>query len=476
MLRSEPVAPPEDAPRYVHACHHGEWHLNLRFSDGREGARIPYRCNSRHHEGPCRDTWRRRLYARLMAGRLGSAPLEHVSFGTFTLPASVHRMVRDGVANGGDKAELIRSQHKAIGSMLRRWTRAVNARAKRAGAEPMGYFWYREAHKSGVPHVHMLIVSEWVAGMLSRRDAELEGAELEAADAHLAPIELRELGCSIGWGDRMDLQLAKSREALSSYATKLVGEVSKGSQTPEHMPLKCRSHGSSRGFLGPRIVDESATGWVTDEHGRKLSKTQVPEVDGGWDESGLAPALLGQAERRSDFESVTGIPWRGSHVSVSGWSAERLAAEKASRLAAAAEPRAAGVWDAEDVTVPNQGTVEDGWRWAETFYVDAPKSRTYVLRRRPEQYSPPPPRGQQELWKRGRCSDETRAIEKAAEGGRETPKKGAGRSEQTSSRRGVVRPLSECFGEEDRVGRGGESGLATEHKAKTAVRTCGGGG
>jgi len=405
ILRSKPVAPPEDAPRYVHACHNDEWHLNIRYKDGRPGVRVTYRCNSRHHEGPCRDTWRRRLYARLTGGKLREVPLHHVMFGTLTLPAAVHRMVAEGRPE--EKAELIRAQHDAIGTMIRRLTRTLNARAKRAGFAGMDYFWFREAHKSGTPHVHLLLISPWLASKVRERDSdpELDGVELGSDDANLAPADLVTLATSIGWGERFDLQMAESREALTHYATKLVGEVSKGSQTPEHMPLKCRSYGGARGFLAPRKVDEQATGWVTDEHGRRLAKVSIPEIEGGWDDQGLAPAAMAERERRADFETATGIPWRGSVSTASGWCPERLAREKAARLAAADAAHPGGVWDEADATAPNLESKTKGWRHAESEWLSGEPSRTYTLRRRPERYSRPPPLGQMGLWSRPDGSD-----------------------------------------------------------------------
>lgn len=69
-------------------------------------------------------------------------------------------------------------------------------------------------------------------------------------------------------------------------------------------------------------------------------------------------------------------------------SEDALAAEKAERVVASRRIKPGGVWDPEDESVPNQETVENGWRWAETMHIDAPKSRTYVLRR-PKVYRPP---------------------------------------------------------------------------------------
>lgn len=374
-LKNPAVAPPETAPAYVHACHAGAWHLHLRYTDGRTGARIPYKCNSRHHEGPCRDTWRRRLYARLRDGRLAEASPEEVLFTTLTLPASDHREVREAKASGdqGWLEAAVKEQNRTLGRKLRAFTRALSARAERAGEERLAYFWFREAHRSGVPHVHMLIVSPWLGRRVRERDAELDGLEVSEDDRGLAPVELRELAMASGFGERLDMQVAENQDALLGYATKVIGEVSKGSQTPEILPQHCRSYGQSRGFLAKPKQDERCVGWVTDEHGRVLQTQKTPDIEGGWDASGTAP-------RRATLRlpEVEGRPL----------SEDALAAEKAERVVASRRIKPGGVWDPEDESVPNQETVENGWRWAETMHIDAPKSRTYVLRR-PKVYRPP---------------------------------------------------------------------------------------
>lgn len=373
-----PVEPPATAPKYVHACHAGEWHLNLRYKDGRPGARIPYRCNSRHHEGPCRDTWRRRLFARLKAGALGTANPADVLFATLTLPASDHAEVKAALRSGEiSRVEAaVKEQNRTLGAKLKSWVDALSKRARREGGERLRYFWFREAHRSGVPHLHLLIVSPWVAARVRARDAELAelDVELDEDDRGLAPVEYRELAMQCGFGERLDMQVAESPKALMSYAAKVIGEVSKGSQTPEILPQHCRSYGASKGFLAPRETDERCVGWVTDEHGRVLQKHQLPEVEDGWDASGTAPRRATLA-----LPDIEGVPMREAE----------LAAAKAERLASSRKTKAGGVWDPDDASVPDQGTVEDGWRWAETMHLDAPKSRTYVLDRRPKVYRPP---------------------------------------------------------------------------------------
>ena len=283
-LENPPQEPLPHHPRYVHACHGDAWKLQLRRRDGRgPGAIVPYRCRSRHHRGPCQDRWRRVLYARLMApsSEFQSCPERAAMFWTLTLPPDWHH-------GANDSSKL--AANKAIGGMLRSFRDALNKRLDRMDLPPIRLFWIREVHKSGVPHLHALVVHDRLAEVLRVRDAELaELVEVSANDSTLAPRWLRDMAEAAGFGERFDAQLARSREALAGYASKvcakmgetegaaLAGEVTKGSQVPEHLPGHCRSFGYSRGFIPPKNRDPAWTGWVEDEHGRKLAPKKTIE-------------------------------------------------------------------------------------------------------------------------------------------------------------------------------------------------------
>jgi hypothetical protein len=264
----------------VHACHEGLWKLQLRSKSGQPGHTVPYKCGSRHHKGPCQDRWRRQLYARLNDPRseFKTCPAGDAMFWTLTLPPDWHH-------GANDDSKL--AANRLLGAYLKRFVDALNKRLKRAGHGSLRLFWIREVHKSGVPHLHALVVHDHLADELRARDAELAShTELAANEVTTAPRWLRDLAENAGFGTMFDAQVAKSREALAGYASKvlalagqedeaLVGEVTKATQVPEKLPRHCRSYGYSRGFIPPRDRDEDWTGWIENEFGQKLAPAKT---------------------------------------------------------------------------------------------------------------------------------------------------------------------------------------------------------
>lgn len=278
-----PVQPEAWHPSYVHACHEGLWSLQLRSkTNGTPGHTVPYKCGSRHHKGPCQDRWRRILYARLNSPKseFKTCRASDAMFWTLTLPPDWHR-------DANDDSKL--AANKMLGAYLKKFVDALNKRQKRAGRAPLRLFWIREVHKSGVPHLHALVVHRELANELRERDAELASqTQLAANETTTAPAYLRDMAEAAGFGIMFDAQIARSREALAGYAAKvlalagqdddaLAGEVTKATQAPEMLPRHCRSYGYSRGFIPARDKDPDWTGWIENEHGQKLAPAATAE-------------------------------------------------------------------------------------------------------------------------------------------------------------------------------------------------------
>lgn len=291
-----PQLPHPRDPAYVHACHHGEWLMHFRYKTGpKVGASAPYTCGSRRHLGPCRDRWSRILFARLAdpacqfttAHKTGAAMLW-----TLTLPGAMH-------ANTSEHSLL--ALNEALGDRLRRLFNRLNKQAKRDGRPVLAYFWVREAHRSGVPHVHLLVVDKHEADQLRDRDQLHEARPDVAANgaAKLATGSLLAAALASGFGERFEAELVKDREAVVGYMTKVVGsmgdeerakraryedralagEVTKGTQVPELLPVHCRSYGSSRGFIPPRNKDDNVTAFIETDGGiLRAKKTEVSVV------------------------------------------------------------------------------------------------------------------------------------------------------------------------------------------------------
>lgn len=308
-----PVEPSPWHPKYVHACHQGLWILHLRHKPGiHDPIDVQYQCNSRHHVGPCRDTWRRHLYARMTdeASVLMTCALEDAMFWTLTLD----ERVRAGGREAANKllGRLWHALHVEINAMCRRWR-----------WPPIEYFWIREAHRDGFPHLHLVVVHREFAEHLRKRDAELEPhSEVKGSDRTLAPRLWCGWAEDAGFGCRFDAQLIRSRQSLAGYASKvcaeidddkivapiseaaandastIVGELNKGTQVPEILPRHCRSYGYSKRFIPAREKNPEWTGWITNEHGLRLSTGRVP---GKWPTFVFPRAQPAELTRAADW-------------------------------------------------------------------------------------------------------------------------------------------------------------------------------
>lgn len=256
------------APRYVRACATDAWRFHAVHKATGKHLIAVFRCFSRRHPGECRDAWRHRLYARLMAGRLATAHQENTVFVTFTLAAHWHRR-SDRRAEG----------HVRISSEITRWTDAMQAWLRRRELPPMEYFWTREETARGVAHLHMVIVSRTLAEEVR---TDREDAPMAAYSKGKPPGRWVELAQSTGVLGRMDASIARDGSAVASYVSKvtgrahdhdpLAGELAKDSQSPEAMRRHQRSFGCSRDFLAPKqSASEDWIGWLEHANGRPLN-------------------------------------------------------------------------------------------------------------------------------------------------------------------------------------------------------------
>jgi len=278
--KNPPVEPDENAPSYVHACHNNRWTINLVCKKTGRLVQARYRCKSRRHRGWCSDKWASILFARMVSPKSGLSQADpaNLCFLTFTLPGHLHKKASREQNN------------KMLGKMWKRWVDAINQRLRRRGITKMGYFWVREDHKDGTPHLHAIVACSAIADVLRKRDDEndrlhgvLDPKTFKSKERYeavkswrsRAPDTLMDLAKSIGWGERFDAQIAVSPEAVSSYLLKqiqrLAGETAKQGQTPDELPPNCRSYGQSKGFLAP-IAPSEYTGFIEDENGNRLMK------------------------------------------------------------------------------------------------------------------------------------------------------------------------------------------------------------
>jgi len=152
-------------------------------------------------------------------------------------------------------------------SRLNRWL-------KKQGMDPVASRWVgvAEAHRSGWPHMNLVLVSKGLAAHLRAERKGLEFDGVQGRALMLARGELADHVLGAGWGPQSTMEVARSKGALAGYLVKLageldkdgdaesrgrvVGEVAKLTQVPLNAPLNFRRLRSGRGFLPPRRKGE----------------------------------------------------------------------------------------------------------------------------------------------------------------------------------------------------------------------------
>lgn len=286
-------------PRHVDACQHSpvareRWAIwTWQRSNGEQQTRIPYSCNS----------WRcdvcRRHEAAVTFARIKEAtgPLDPDGWVFLVLTLD-----REGYYTGDPWADVTEA-YRALGSMCRAtlqrigrlWGPEFKTQGKKRPrtVRRLGNRWVSvvEAHRSGWPHLNLLVWCPELAAQLRAEHAErLNDPEIAdavgeaqaawrerrqppartrdvARRAVLVSGALRELAEECGWGRQSTAEAARSSEAVAGYVVKLaghhdasVGELAKITQAPLNAPERFRRLRSGKGFLPPRRSNPAVTG------------------------------------------------------------------------------------------------------------------------------------------------------------------------------------------------------------------------
>ncbi len=296
------MKPPSVIPRHVAACQHSPGHQERWFvwtwsrTATSVQTRVPYSCNS----------WRcavcRRHEAAVTFARIKEAtdplPPDGWCFLVLTLD-------RDGYYGGTPWAD-VTAAYRALGKMTRATLGKIGRQwgpetvLERSGSSSelrtvrkLGNRWVAvvEAHRSGWPHVNLLVWCPELAELLRNEHAErLEDPEIANAVAlardawtrkEHVPQAVREMARQAttvagavralleecGWGRQSTAEAARSSEAIAGYVVKLAGqhdasagELAKITQAPMAAPERFRRLRSGKGFLPPRHSDPNVTG------------------------------------------------------------------------------------------------------------------------------------------------------------------------------------------------------------------------
>jgi hypothetical protein len=290
-------------PRHVAACQHSPFKHERWFiwTWSRNGSsqvqtRIPYSC----------DSWRcevcRRHEAAVTFARIKEAAEPLDPSGWCFLVVTLDR---DGYY-GGSPWQDVNEAYRSLGSMTRALLSRIGRiwgpetaleRGGRSGelrtVRKLGNRWVGvvEAHRSGWPHVNLLVWCPELAARLRAdqaerledddvanavelaRDAWRNKEPLPRATRELARRatvlggELLQLATDSGWGLESTAEAARSADAVAGYLMKLaglhdasVGELAKITQAPTNAPERFRRLRSGRGFLPPRRSNPEITG------------------------------------------------------------------------------------------------------------------------------------------------------------------------------------------------------------------------
>lgn len=336
------MKPARVIPRHVAACQHSPEHAERWFvwtwsrSERTTQTRIPYSCNSWRCE-VCRRHEAAVTFARI---KEATAPLDPSGWCFLVLTLD-----REGYYSGKKWAD-VNEAYRALGSMtaatLRKigatWgpeTRLVGKKRQRA-VRVLGNRWVAvvEAHRSGWPHVNLLVWCPELAAELRAdheerlNDPALADAVALALNAFRArepiPEAIREQarratvigGClrglveECGWGRQSTAEAARSAEAIAGYVVKLAGhhdaaagELAKITQAPLNAPERFRRLRSGKGFLPPRHSDPNVTGCLVRRRRAVSGEWEIAAINAPKDPAQLEPiAAAAEAELQLIFE------------------------------------------------------------------------------------------------------------------------------------------------------------------------------
>lgn len=302
--------------RYVQACADRAWTLVLHLrgrARSKANRRIyPYKCRSWRHAGDCA-RWRASYEFRRVKDALERQGNRGLTFLVLTFdqtPTATHRPTRKWKNRWEAFRALWRAWQSFRQAIERTFPGAHVARRKGAravlsyGTEARsGFVSTVEAHRSGWPHLNVILVNDGLRRALVERPDE--------ARRWLVTHAVR-----CGFGFALFAEPVRSREEIASYIVKLAGEVGrrrrrgrggpvegevvKLTQVPEDAPRNFRRIRASVRFLDRPISSGLWDG--------QLDRRPIDEVIGGWERAeGFEPDVYGEGAADPDPGRLTEI-------------------------------------------------------------------------------------------------------------------------------------------------------------------------
>lgn len=273
---------PKVVPKHVQHCHAGTgcrewWIYTWRVDSPQRRVRVPYRCNSWRCEACAPHE------AAVLWRRITDACAEYDARGFVYFVLTIDR---EGYYRGGRRPfRDVKHAYKSLSRMSELLLKRLRRWQKSQGMRVLGSEWFAvvEAHKSGWPHLNLVIHSPQLARMLDQQQTADRAAGMSRRDASKLRGELREMALGAGWGPQSIAERARDREALAGYVTKLAGfadaaagEIAKITQAPTSAPPRFRRLRSGKGFLPPR--QGTADGWTGALIRRQVCNDGMPIV------------------------------------------------------------------------------------------------------------------------------------------------------------------------------------------------------
>jgi hypothetical protein len=151
--------------------------------------------------------------------------------------------------------------YRALSGMTARFLKRLRRWMVAEEMTPIGSRWVGvvEAHRSGWPHMNLLVHSPDLARALTDRIAERVLAGMGSRDSTLLHGELLAMATATGWGAQSTAEPVHDKGAVTGYITKLAGlagaagaEVAKITQVPLSAPKRFRRLRSGTNFLPER--------------------------------------------------------------------------------------------------------------------------------------------------------------------------------------------------------------------------------
>lgn len=307
-LQPAETLPP--APRYVRACVNSPWpdapqwlRMWKRGSSPETGTSRPHRCGSWRCPG-CQGYRAAVDFARIRDALADVNPRD-LCFMVLTLD-------RNGTYTGDGWADPW-SAYASISDLTRRFIARLRYRFPDIENRWVAVV---ESHRSGWPHLNIVVASSRLARELRRSFAERAAHDLSHRECILLGGELLACATASGWGVQSTAEAARNvkhaRGSIAGYMVKLargdggktrrkahavVGELRKMTQVPDVAPTGFRRIRSGVGFLPPRRRSPEWTGALLARHGRNV-----------WC-SGRRPRPKPMPERMEDYGSAY-AKWR----------------------------------------------------------------------------------------------------------------------------------------------------------------------